>query len=88
MIIQICLTINRPIALLPSLSKKLKKVILLQLTKYLDKNNLICEKQYGFRKNLSTEYSALHIIYFLNYQLDANKIPVNVYLDFSKAFDS
>ena len=38
----------RPIALLPSISKIFKKVILLLLTKYLDENNLICEKQYGF----------------------------------------
>ena len=53
-----------------------------------DENNLICEKQYGFRKNHSTEYAALHIVDFLNYQLDANKIPVSVNLDLSKAFDS
>ena len=38
----------RPIALLLSISKIFEKVILLQLTKYLDENNLICEKQYGF----------------------------------------
>ena len=78
----------RPIALLPSIFKIFEKVILLQLTKYLDENNLICEKQYGFQKNHSTEYAALHIVDFLNYQLDANKIPVSVYLDLSKAFDS
>ena len=72
----------RPIALLPSISKIFEKVILLQLTKYLYENNLICEKQYGFRKNHSTEYAALHIIDFLNYQLDANKIPVSDYLNY------
>ena len=83
MIIQIC-----SIALIPSISKIFEKVILLQLTKYLDENNLICEKQYGFRKNHSTEYAALHIVDFLNYQLDANEIPISVYLDLSKAFDS
>ena len=63
----------RPIALLPSISKIFEKVILLQLTKYLDENNLICEKQYAFRKNHSTKYAALHIVNFLNYQLDVNK---------------
>ena len=78
----------RPIALLPSISKIFEKVILLQLTKYLDENNLICEKQNGFQKNLSVEYAAFHIVKFLNYQLDAKKIPVSVYLDLSKAFDS
>ena len=78
----------RPIALLLSFSKIFENVILLQLTKYLDENNLICEKQYGFRKNHSTDYAALHIVDFLNYRLDANKIPVSVYLDLSKTFDS
>ena len=78
----------RPIVLLPSISKIFEKVILPQLRKYLDENNLICEKQYGFRKNHSTEYAALHIVDFLNYQLDANKTPVSVHLDLSKAFDS
>ena len=38
----------RPIALLPSISKIFEKVILLQLIKYLDEKNFICEKQYGF----------------------------------------
>ena len=56
----------KPIALLPSITKIFEKVILLQLTKYLDKNNIICEKQYGFWKNHSTEYAALHIVDFLN----------------------
>ena len=80
--IQICLIIG------DLYLKVFEKVILLQLTKYLDENNLICEKQYGFRKNHSTEYAAHHIVDFINYQLDANKIPVSVYLDLSKAFDS
>ena len=65
-----------------------EKVILLLLTKYFDKNNLICEKQYGFRKNHSTEYAALHSVDFRNQQLDAIKTHVNVYLDLAKAFDN
>ena len=70
MIIQVCLTIG------------LLHYYLLQLTKYLDENNLICEKQYGFRKNHSTDYAALHIVDLLNYQLDANRTPVNFFSRF------
>ena len=55
--------------------KYIEKVILLQLTKYSDGNH-------------STEYAALHVVHFLNYQLDANKAPVSIHLDLSKAFDS
>ena len=49
----------RPISLLPSISKIFEKVILEQLTTYLNKNNLIHKHQYGFRKNHSTEYASL-----------------------------
>ena len=45
----------RPISLLPSISKTFEKIILEQITTYLDTNNLIHKHQYGFRKNHSTE---------------------------------
>ena len=78
----------RPISLLPSISKIFEKIILEQITTYLDSNNLIHKHQYGFRKNHSTEYAALHIVNYLNYELDRNRTPTNVYLDLSKAFDT
>ena len=37
---------------------------------------------------LNMQLCNLHIVELLNYQLDTNKTPVNVYLDLSKAFDS
>ena len=49
----------RPISLLPSISKIFEKVLLKQLTTYLDNNNLIHNHQYRFRKRHSTEYAAL-----------------------------
>ena len=78
----------RPISLLPSISKVFEKIILDQITTYLDSNNLIHKHQYGFRKNHSTEYAALHIVNYLNYEMDRNRTPTNVYLDLSKAFDT
>ena len=78
----------RPISLLPSISKFFEKAILEQLATYLDSNNLIHKHQYGFRKNPSTEYASLHLVDYLNYQMDKRRTPVNFYLDLSKAFDS
>ena len=78
----------RPISLLPSISKVFEKIILDQITTYLDSNDLIHKHQYGFRKNHSTEYAALHIVNYLNYEMDRNRTPTNVYLDLSKAFDT
>ena len=43
--------------------------------------------QYRFRKYHSTEYAALNFLDYLYVEVDARRIPLNVYLDFSKAFD-
>ena len=72
---------------MPSISKILKKIIFKEITTYLDSNNLIRMHQNGFRKNHSTEYAALHIVNYLNYNMNRNRTPTNVYLDISKAFD-
>ena len=77
-----------PISLLPSISKIFEKVILEQLSTYLDNNNLIHKHQYGFRKHHSTEYATLHILDYLNCEMDLKGKPINLYLDLSKAFDS
>ena len=51
---------------------------------YLEENNLVYKYQYGFRK-YSTEYAALHLLEYLNSEVDARRISLNVYLDLSKA---
>ena len=59
-----------------------------QLNHYFVSNNLLCPQQYGFTKNSSTELAALKVIDRLLNQLNKQKIPINFYLDLSKAFDS
>ena len=44
----------RPISLLPIISKIMEKVISEQLSDYLERNNLLSNKQFGFRRKLST----------------------------------
>ena len=78
----------RPISLLPSISKIFEKVIHLQLSGYLENNNLINPNQYGFRKKHSTELALLHLVDHLNYEIDMGRTPLNIYLDLSKAFDT
>ena len=65
----------RPVSLLPSISKIFEKVLLEQLTTYLNNNNLIHNHQYEFRKRDSTEYAALHIVDYLNYEMDFKRTP-------------
>ena len=58
------------------------------MTRYLEDNKIIHPHQYGFLKFQSIEYAALHITDYISYEVDVGKTPVNVYLDFSKAFDT
>ena len=82
------ITNYRPISVLPVISKIFETVIWDQLNHYFVSNNLLCPQQYGFTKNSSTELAALEVIDRLLNQLNKQKIPINFYLDLSKAFDS
>ena len=73
---------------MPVISKVFETVIFDQLTEYFTNNNLFSSQQYGFRKNASTELAALELIDRLLTQLKDFKIPVNFYMDLSKAFHS
>ncbi|KAI0234462.1 hypothetical protein LSAT2_015292, partial [Lamellibrachia satsuma] len=44
--------------------------------------------QYGFRKGHSTEFALLELIDKLACQMDKGKIPITIFLDLSKAFDT
>ena len=78
----------RPISLLPSISKIFEKAIYDQTYSYFQQNNLFYSSQYGFRKGHSTEYAALELVDRILQHLDNNKLPINFYLDLSKAFDT
>ena len=85
---QTLLSNYRPIALLPSISKIFEYVLLEQITNYLLDNNMLSPQQYGFRSNHSTELAALNLVDELTYKLDRGIIPMNIYIDLSKAFDT
>ena len=78
----------RPISLLPSLSKIFERVIFDQLLAYFTNNNLLCVNQFGFRPEHSTELAALKLVNSLIAQMDSNNVPVNIYIDLSKTFDT
>ena len=78
----------RPISLLPALSKVVEKVICSQINNFFITNNLFYDSQYGFRSGHSTEYAAIEITDRIIAAMDKNNIPLNVYLDLSKAFDT
>ena len=58
----------------------------MQLYRYLDKDKTICDEQFGFRPNYSTELDTLYLTDYTLKQMDNNRIAMNIYLDLSKAF--
>ena len=78
----------RPISILPAISKILEKVVFIQVYDYFDKNSLFYKNQYGFRQLHSTELAYLEITDKIIEGMDQGKIPLSIFLDLSKAFDT
>ena len=55
---------------------------------YLNKNKIICNQQYGFRKNYSTNMVIFNISDYIYNSLDQNKYCAALFLDLRKAFDT
>lgn len=56
------ITNYRPISLLPIFSKIFEQATLTRMKKFLDKNKIIFEHQYGFQKGKSTVHAVLDLI--------------------------
>ena len=78
----------RPISLLPVISKIFEKIVFKQTYEYLTVNNLLYSSQYGFRKGHSTELASIELVDRASEYLDSGKLPISVFLDLSKAFDT
>ena len=78
----------QPVSLLPAFSKLFEKAVFIQLNDYFNKNNLLYKSQYGFRTLHSTELASLEIIGIISKDLDNGKLPIGVFLDLLKAFDT
>jgi len=78
----------RPISLLPTFSKIIERLIYNRLYKYLITHELLTPSQYGFRKNLSTNYAILELQDRIIKYLSNKEWCVGIYLDLSRAFDT
>ena len=79
---------NRPISLLPILSKVMERLAHGQFVEYLTTNCKLAKTQSGNRKFHSTETALLHVTDEWLKAMDDKKVSVVVLLDMSKAFDS
>ena len=78
----------RPISLLSIFNKILEKLMYTRLIKFLEKNNVLSEKQFGFRSGHSTQQAILSIIDRIQRAIDHRNYSCGIFLDFSKAFDT
>ena len=79
---------NRPISLLPALSKVLERIALNQYLDYLTSHGRLTTHQSGNRMKHSTETLSLHVTDSIFKAIDAKKVTGMVLIDHSKAFDS
>ncbi|KAG5685129.1 hypothetical protein PVAND_014324 [Polypedilum vanderplanki] len=77
----------RPISVLSTCNKVIEKFLHERLWNYVESNNLISDRQFGFRKKCNTELAALELINDVRSQLDIKKKVALVLLDLRKAFD-
>ena len=78
----------RPISLLPVFSKIFEKLSYSQFYSFLVNNKLLFTGQHGFRTGHSTETATYELLDRINISLDNGFLPICVYLDLSKAFDT
>ena len=78
----------RPISILPSFSKFLERMIYNRFLEYLNKYNILCDKQYGFRRNHSTSLALVDLYDKISSAIDQKEIAVGIFIDLSKAFDT
>ena len=78
----------RPISLLSVFSKIYEKLLYIRIYSYLTKNNMIYNKQFGFRSNHSTNHALISITERIKSLVDDGLYVGGIFIDLEKAFDT
>jgi len=78
----------RPVSVLPCLSKILERIVYNRSYDFLCKNNILYDKQYGFRTNHSTYLAVLNFVNDISKAFDEDMHTIGIFMDLSKAFDT
>lgn len=65
-----------------------QRIFQYRLLKFLEKNNIFFDDQFGFRRGHSSERAILTIVDKIQRAIDDKELSCGIFLDFSKAFDT
>lgn len=78
----------RPISLLSNVSKIFESLIFNRLNAFMQSQNILSDRQYGFRAGKNTELAVLDLISKLLPALNNKKFIICIFLDYSACFDT
>ena len=70
------------------MNRLFEKLLYRRLIKCIDKNDILCNLQYGFRNEHSTQHALLYIVNTIHSNIDNRKYPCGIFIDLRKAFDT
>ena len=78
----------RPISLLSNIEKIFEKLMHSRLNEFLEERQILYYKQFGFRKDFSTNHAILNLLEIIQKALDGGQIACGIFIDLEKAFDT
>ena len=84
----LCMDNYQPISLLSFFSKIFEKIACIQLSTFLENNNLLSNNQFGFRANHSTVHPMLKFMNHVSTALNKKTHCIAIFCDLCKAFDT
>lgn len=78
----------RPISVLSVINNIFEKILCKRVHHFLEKYNIICPQQHGFRPKHSTSSAVITLTQAINSALHNNRLAVVIFLDIKKAFDT
>ena len=78
----------RPISLLSNIDKCFEKLIHRRLIEFLEGKQILYYRQFGFRKDFSTNHAILTLLESIQKALDDGQFACGIFIDLEKAFDT
>ena len=69
------------------MSKIIEKIVYQRISSFLDKKDFFSNKQFGFRKRMSTSHAISLLVNTVTKNMDKKSKTLGIFLDLSRAFD-